>query len=130
MAAGDPMVAGVDMIEDACVNDQFEPNDDITQAWIFHPSLTTLNAMICGEDIDHYRITLREDQRILIRLDFRDFASDLDLFLLQNSERIASSVSLNNYEEISMNLSPGRYYVQVSTFLGANTPYTLSIRLE
>lgn len=125
------------------VADRFEENDLCTFAdrpaqripvvgslVTFSDTLTIDNAF----DIDWYRITLGApsgtDSTLRIRTSPRPFgvqdSSDIDVYILNASGfELFSSIATRSFEDITVNLAAGTYYVVVVDYAGVATRYSM-----
>ena len=76
---------------------------------------------------DIYRFHL--DNAATVNLGLTNLSADADLYLLDSTGNAiaVSNQSGNNNELLDRFLSAGTYYVQISSFLGASTSYSLSL---
>ncbi|MEG5040352.1 MULTISPECIES: S8 family serine peptidase [unclassified Microcoleus] len=97
----------------------------------------TLNDFVGANDIeDSYRFTINSTSDLNLRLDGLTVDADLELIKDNNSNRLVDvgeivdqSINFGSTPD-NINLlgvSPGTYYVRVSSFLGASTNYSLTL---
>jgi serine protease len=98
---------------------------------------TTVREFVGSSDLsDYYRFYLNGTSNIDLTL--RNLSADADLFLIRDinnngivdlGERFESSINLGTQSDrISLsNLSAGSYFIEVRSFLNANTNYTLDL---
>ena len=83
---------------------------------------------ICDYDPDMYSFVLDEQQDVRIDVLFEDAKGDLDIVLRDaQGNPIATRSSVTDNESIEQTLSPGRYFVIVKGFRGAQNTYVVAL---
>ena len=114
-------------------DDQWEQNDQLETAAIFHLGGEALGGIVCGEDLDHFRFDGDQGCTVQVSLEFDHGDGNLDLVLLDgDGAELAASRSDDDHEQIEFEMNgPGPFYplVRSRDGLGSNT-YTLEIAFD
>lgn len=111
------------------LNGQSTPvkNDTFEGATILSLDKTLKGSISSKEDLDYFKITLSQSQKISIVLDI-DGKSDLDLYVYgEDQSLLAKSESLRTKELIQGTAPAGSYYILVKGYKGAMSGYKLKV---
>lgn len=113
--------------QDACQNDDFEPNETAAAALPLAGALEQ-PLQICLEDRDFFTTQLTVGQEATFLAEFVHADGDIDMKITSPSGQEWTGVSSNDNEEIRIPVVPetGRYVIEVFGFGGAQNGYTLS----
>jgi subtilisin family serine protease len=124
------------LVKSFCEDDTYEPNDFFDSARELGSSVTQINAKICPENADYYKISIGSPgilEVVLIYPSDKDF--ELELYDNQR-QQVGDLLSeetpgaLTRKKTISYSASPGVYYIKVYSFsTEGSIPYTLSYSL-
>jgi hypothetical protein len=116
-----------------CSNDPAEPNDTFPTAT---PLVVggTASGLLCGEDLDTFRVQLVQNQCYQIQANFINADGDIDLYFLDEQERFEpfTSEGASDTETITVrnDLAAGDYFVVVLLYeplAGDMNTYTVRV---
>jgi hypothetical protein len=115
----------------SCSDDSFEPNNSRSAAKAV-TSGQQLQAKICPNNEDYFKITVAAGRGIDARITFQHAAGDLDLELLgPTGQRVAISEGTTDSERVAATgLAAGDYTLRVYGYAGAGGAYTLSVTVQ
>lgn len=110
--------------------DNLEPNDSWKTAVKLRVPSKTESYISDSEDVDYYRFTLREEEKISIRLtqpNDKDMCCDIALY--NGDYDVIKKSQMNLDQSIVQNLKKGTYYITVSSLNGgfSSQPYVLRL---
>lgn len=110
--------------------DNLEPNDSWKTAVKLRVPSKTESYISDSEDVDYYRFTLREEEKISIRLtqpNDKDMCCDVALY--NGDYDVIKKSQMNLDQSIVQNLKKGTYYITVSSLNGgfSSQPYVLRL---
>ncbi len=104
-------------------SDSFEPNNSPSAAAAAGEGTHT-DLEVCSGNEDYY--TLTSSGSLTATVEFNHSAGDLDIELYDGTDKIASSTSTGNTEEVSVS-SAGTYTLRVFGYNGAANTYSLTV---
>jgi hypothetical protein len=124
------------LAKSVCEDDTYEPNDFFDSARELGSSVTQINAKICPENFDYYKISIGSPGILEVVLTYpsdKDFGLELyDNQRQQVGDLLSEETQggLTRKKTISYSASPGVYYIKVYSFsTEGSIPYTLSYSL-
>jgi subtilisin family serine protease len=124
------------LVKSVCEDDTYEPNDFFDSARELGSSVTQINAKICPENFDYYKISIGSPGILEVVLTYpsdKDFGLELyDNQRQQVGDLLSEETpgGLTRKKTISYSVSPGVYYIKVYSFsTEGSIPYTLSYSL-
>jgi len=124
------------LVKSVCEDDTYEPNDFFDSARELGSSVTQINAKICPENFDYYKISIGSPGILEVVLTYpsdKDFGLELyDNQRQQVGDLLSEETpgGLTRKKTISYSASPGVYYIKVYSFsTEGSIPYTLSYSL-
>jgi len=106
-------------------SDNFEPNNSPAAASAVSEG-THEGLEVCSGNEDYYELTVPGGGALTARIEFTHASGDLDMELYDGTNKIASSTSSNNAEEVSVSAA-GTYTLRVYGYNGAANTYTLTV---
>ncbi|EGD77783.1 hypothetical protein PTSG_08873 [Salpingoeca rosetta] len=115
-----------------CTNDNFEPNNDYSNAYVLDASEFNFNAVLCSDEEDWYRVRVCAYGDLDITLTFDHESADIDVALYDaDGYYVAQGNSTTDNEFISYTdvAGGGLYYLYVYGYNNSpqGTPYGVSI---
>lgn len=96
------VVTGTFSVGEACMDDVFEPNDELLAATNLGEG-SWEGLTMCGEGTDWYKIDLRDGDTMDIDLSFIDAEGDIDMAVyVEDGSYVGGSFSVTDYESISL----------------------------
>ena len=120
-----------------CVDDQFEPNNDVSEAFLLASPNETINDLkLCGNEqgtvYDYYNVFVPQKGELTVEARFRHTDGDLDLSIRDAQDQVVDlGFSVTDDEFIQACVDPGTYTINAFSFEPLiDIGYSLSINFE
>lgn len=116
-----------------CVDDEYEPNDSFLSASPMDPG-DYLGLQVCPGNADWYQVSVREGDKLDVRIEMTALQGDLDLFLYDSDGKtlLGSSATVLDVEQVQTAVFTGsRVYAKVvGAAATTRNAYDLKIRVS
>jgi hypothetical protein len=113
---------------DCCVDDEFEEDDRAAEARPVDDD-GYFDGTICPDDDDWIAIDVEGSATLEVLLLSEDTVADLDLELYRPDGTLARAAETAGDEELSFDVTPGRWTLRVYGFFGDSSPYVGEVTL-